>query len=174
LYPLTRAGYVANTSPFEQHHVFYSWVFKNADRFLSVLKNEERLCGEWLLVAHGTKYNLHHEPFVAFDIFTNKHHRMTFDDVNNRLSQLFVTPHLISDGEPMQISDAMSILGQYGFHGAIEQIEGAVWRIERNVLNDKNRGNAGGRHYEVDFLVKYVRPDKIDGKYLNGEQVLNM
>ena len=34
-------------------------------------------------------------------------------------------------------------------HG--EEVEGAVWRVERE-----------GR---VDFLAKYVRPDKIDGKY---------
>lgn len=37
-------------------------------------------------------------------------------------------------------------------HGALDPVEGAVWRVER-------RG--GG-----DFLAKYVRPDKTDGCYL--------
>jgi hypothetical protein len=36
-------------------------------------------------------------------------------------------------------------------HGAIDQVEGAVWRVERKGI--------------VDFLVKYVRHDKEDGKY---------
>jgi len=39
-------------------------------------------------------------------------------------------------------------------HGAIDPVEGAVWRCERNGV--------------VDFLGKYVRQDKEDGKYLNG------
>lgn len=38
------------------------------------------------------------------------------------------------------------------FHGALDPVEGAVWRVER-----------GG---SVDFLAKYVRPDKVDGCYL--------
>ena len=46
----------------------------------------------------------------------------------------------------------MKMLGQFGFHGALEPVEGAVWRVER-------KG-------KVDFLGKYVRPDKIDGCYL--------
>lgn len=48
--PLTRAGYVANTSPFEQHQLFYDWVMSQQkyERFYGLLKPGERLWGEWL------------------------------------------------------------------------------------------------------------------------------
>ena len=46
LYPLTRAGYLADTSPFEQHWRFSQWVYANQDRFLAVLHDGERLVGE--------------------------------------------------------------------------------------------------------------------------------
>lgn len=85
----------------------------------------------------------------------------------------FVTPKVLSDGPPVSIDAALSMLKRYGFHGALEWIEGAVWRIERNRLKDKGLGNFGGRQPSVDFLVKYVRPDKIDGKYLNGSTIYN-
>ena len=68
---ITRAGYKANTSPYAMHHSFNAWVNIHRDRFRAVLKEGERLCGEWMLVAHGTKYDLPHEPFVAFDIMQN-------------------------------------------------------------------------------------------------------
>lgn len=31
--PLTRSGYVADTSPYPQHHLFAAWVRRNPDRF---------------------------------------------------------------------------------------------------------------------------------------------
>jgi len=174
LYPLTRAGYIANTSPYKMHHLFYNWVFENMDRFMATLKNGERLCGEWLLVAHGTIYDLPHEPFVAFDIMSKKHKRMPYDEFSQRIDMGdFIKPYLISDGKPLPIDEAMKRLNLYGFHGATEPAEGAVWRVERNVLNDKSKGNSYGRHYMVDFLVKYVRPEKEDGKYLDGEIIYN-
>ena len=40
-------------------------------------------------------------------------------------------------------------------HGAIDPIEGAMWRVE-------SKGNKGN----VEFLAKYVRHDKVDGRYL--------
>jgi hypothetical protein len=45
----------------------------------------------------------------------------------------------------------MDFLKFGGGHGATDPVEGAIWRIER-------KG-------EVDFLAKYVRHDKVDGKY---------
>jgi hypothetical protein len=38
-------------------------------------------------------------------------------------------------------------------------VEGAVWRVERN----KATGVKGEKKRVVDFLAKYVRPDKEDG-----------
>src|SRR5688572_23023298 len=50
---LTRAGYKALSSNYEQHHLFDKWVNKNYSRFDALLQEGERVCGEWLLMAHG-------------------------------------------------------------------------------------------------------------------------
>jgi len=58
LYPLTRAGYIATCSEFQHHHIFAEWVYANQERFLAVLSDGERLCGEWLIQAHGTRLEI--------------------------------------------------------------------------------------------------------------------
>lgn len=146
---LTRAGYLASTSPYLQHHAFAAWVERNAARFLKVLRDGERLCGEWLHQAHGTRYRLRHEPFVAFDLMIGDQ-RLPFGDFMMRHS--FTTPHLLHLGGAYSVAEALAALGTYGFHGALDPVEGAVWRVERKGV--------------VDFLVKYVRPEKVDGEYL--------
>jgi len=164
LFALTRAGYIAFTSPYEQHHHFGRWVLKNRERFLEVLKEGERLCGEWLMQAHGTRYDLKHEPFVAFDLMVGTD-RELYDVFLERVAPgKFVTPHLLHRGKPLSVTDAMRALDGKGFHGALDAVEGAVWRVERNVLVGKNTGE---RRWTVDFLAKYVRPDKVDGVYLS-------
>lgn len=50
------------------------------------------------------------------------------------------------------IPEALKALGTFGHYGAQDPVEGAVWRVERKGV--------------VDFLCKYVRPDKVDGAYL--------
>lgn len=163
LFALTRAGYNAFSSPYEQHHHFGRWVLKNRERFLAVLQEGERLCGEWLMQAHGTRYDLPHEPFVAFDLMTGTE-RTIYDDFLARiLPEKFVTPHLIHRGKPLSIDDALRTLNGKGFHGASDPVEGAVWRVERNHLLGKHTGE---RRWAVDFLAKYVRPDKVDGSFL--------
>lgn len=155
--PLTRAGYVANTSPYEMHHRWYDFVFQHAERFRSVLKDGERLCGEWLIQAHGTRYDLPHEPFVAFDIMREAD-RMPWYELIERIDGKFVTPS--TDIGPASIEWATQHFGEYGMHGAIDPIEGFMWRVERH---EKNKPAC------VDFLVKYVRPEKKDGIYLTSE-----
>ena len=148
---LGRSGYLAQTSPYEQHQLFADWVRQNVDRF-DFLTPGERLCGEWLAQAHGTVYTLAHEPFVAFDLMIGET-RANFATFSQRVAAAgFTMPHLVSVGPPRKIQDVMDALGQHGFHGADDDVEGAVWRIERQGV--------------VDFLCKYVRPDKVDGKYL--------
>jgi hypothetical protein len=168
LIPLGRAGYTAMSSPFQQHVAFAHFVNFNQDRFLEVLEDGERLVGEWLLQAHGTTYFLPHEPFVAFDLMRG-HDRVDFMTFLERNKDRFITPSLLGVG-PMSVEDALEQLQRnmtgYGFHGATEPVEGAVWRVERDRLVDKRLG--GERRREVDFLVKYVRPDKVDGKYLES------
>lgn len=155
--PLIRAGYPAIGSNYKQHYMFHEWVFQNAERFTSLLKVGERVVGEWLAQAHGTKYSLPHEPFVAFDIMRGQD-RLPFEEVHLRClspETEFVVPYVLRFGSPISIEDAMSILGRHGMHGAIDIAEGAVWRVER-------KG-------KVDFLAKYVRPEKgADGKYLES------
>jgi hypothetical protein len=161
---LTRAGYLASTSPWEQHHHFGNWVEKNKGRFLAVLRDGERLCGEWLMQAHGTRYALQHEPFAAFDLMTSAT-RLVFDEFSERIRPgEFISPHLLHRGLPLTIDAALALLDTYGFHGALDPVEGAVWRVERNELI---RPGGQERRWQVDFLVKYVRPDKIDGSYLS-------
>ena len=58
----------------------------------------------------------------------------------------------MGQGQSFAVAEAMKKLGEFGFHGALEPAEGAVWRVERMG--------------KVDFLGKYVRPDKADGRYL--------
>lgn len=148
---LSRAGYLANTSPYEQHHKFSDWVDANASRFLDLLEDGERVVGEWLLQAHGTRYLLRHEPFVAFDIMREAK-RAPWAEVSERTAGKFVTPFVVHAGGALSVAEAMWRLGEFGHHGALDEIEGAMWRVERKGV--------------VDFLAKFVRPDKVDGAYL--------
>lgn len=163
LYPIGRAGWPAISSPHEQHRHFHNWVFENYARFMVVLQNGERLVGEWLMQAHGTRYELEHEPFVVFDLMVEDR-RMVYDEFLRRINRDFVTPILLHRGEAFGIDSAMSLLDGGGFHGALDPVEGAVWRVERN----KATGKKGEKIRVVDFLAKYVRPDKIDGIYLEN------
>lgn len=148
---LIRAGYLASGSNYNQHHWFDKWATYNSPRFNKLLADGERVCGEWLMQAHGTLYDLPHEPFVAFDIMTG-HERALWLSVCERCARAgFVTPRTIHIGAPIAISRVLEKLEPSG-HGAIDGVEGAVWRVERKGV--------------VDFLGKYVRPDKVDGKYL--------
>lgn len=145
----------------------------NQERFLAILKDGERLVGEWLAQAHGTIYELKHEPFVAFDLMIDKE-RLIYDEFFSRVRGEFVMPYLIHRGDPMIVDVAMKELGEHGHHGAVEKVEGVVYRVERNKLVDRHSGK---RKRIVDFLVKWVRPEKVDGIYLEsvseGEPVWN-
>lgn len=149
---LTRAGYLATSSPFQQHQFFALWVTENESRFYHLLNEGERICGEWLALAHGTKYNLSHEPFVPFDIMQGVN-STNYETFINRIKEFdFVEPKLISIGEPFSVEEMLNEIKVSG-HGAVDDVEGAVWRIER-------KG-------QVDFLTKFVRHEKQDGKYFN-------
>lgn len=160
LHILTRAGYPAISSPYEQHHKFAEWAYDNIERFGELLKDGERICGEWLAQAHGTRYELWHEPFVAFDIISNEK-RLPYLQFEKRIKEYgFTKPQQLNFGGPVSIEYGMSLLGRYGHHGALDEVEGLIYRVER-------KG-------EVDFLTKYVRSDKQDGKYLpeyNNDQI---
>lgn len=149
--PLVRAGYPAASSRFPQHHHFAEWVADHAGRFDRVLQEGERVVGEWLAQAHGTRYALPHEPYVVFDLMIEGT-RLPWERFQARVAPWFVTPHVLHDGGPIALADTLTALGPFGHHGALETPEGAVWRVERRGV--------------VDFLAKWVRPDKVDGCYL--------
>lgn len=158
---LGRAGYRAITSKYEQHIMFDVWVRENYERFDALLDEGERVVGEWLAQAHGTRYDLtDREPFVAFDLMIG-HERMTYERFRERqikrLGRDYLGVPAILALRPIDtdfVAHQVTYRGNnstYGFHGALDPVEGAVWRVER--------------HGKVDFLVKWVRPDKVDGAY---------
>lgn len=192
LVPLIRAGYRAEDSPYEQHHLFAAWFRRNARRFGGLLREGERACGEWLAQAHSTRYDFSDfdadaEPFVLFDIMRGNE-RLTQEQILERNDESFhaggqarefVLPALLNFGAAYAISDALEQIKRvvpsknsnphngnlhYGFHGALDPVEGVIWRVERDELVEP--GVSGHRKWRVDFLAKYVRPDKVDGIYL--------
>ena len=93
--------------------------------------------------------------------------RIVFDEFIERTEPYgIIHPKTVSIGDSLSIQDAMKAVGFSG-HGAIDPVEGCVWRVERNKLIDKHSGD---RKWVVDYLVKYVRPDKIDGLYLSKDK----
>ena len=157
---LGRSGYLASSSPYRQHHFFADWVADRRDVFLALLADGERACGEWLAQAHGTRYDLTtRAPWVLFDIIRGGDPakgglRTPAEAVRERAIRLDLrTPATLNvNGQPIGIPEALKALGTFGHYGAQDPVEGAVWRVERKGV--------------VDFLCKYVRPDKVDGAYL--------
>lgn len=152
---INRPGFPAASSPFAQHHAWARWVAENEHRFRAVLRPGERIAGEWMIQAHGTRYELQHEPFVAFDILT-EHKRAPYLSVLERCRMVgFTVPKVLHAGPgALSVADALAALGEYGHHGALDPAEGCVWRVERRGVPD--------------FLGKYVIPGKVDGRYLES------
>ena len=159
---LGRAGYLASTSPYEQHHLFAEFVEKKKHTFDRLLEEGERVVGEWMAQAHGTRYDLRVDyPFFMFDIMRGPK-RALHEEVASRCWDVHAAmPKVLHNGPPLSIDDAMDLLGEFGHHGATDPVEGAVWRVE-----GKKRPDAP---VKLDFLCKYVRPDKVDGCYLPEE-----
>jgi ATP-dependent RNA circularization protein (DNA/RNA ligase family) len=157
--PLTRSGYRASDVTYEHLRRFVPFVEQNYETFLALLCVGERICGEWIPMAHGTLYDPQDprwSPFVAFDIFRDGK-RVLFDEFCARTDRAGIRrAHVLHDyPTPICVDGALEKLGPLGHHGATEAVEGAVWRVERES--------------RVDFLAKYVRPDKVDGKYFPDE-----
>ncbi len=158
--PLVRAGHLASTSKYEQHQLFFQWAMEQQSRFLALLEDGERVVGEWLAQAHGTRYSYLREPFATFDLF-REGKRIPFEEMRQRVNacdfdvpdQILIPGNDYQFDGPLSVEKAMAFIGA-GLHGEHleDPAEGAVWRVER-------RG-------EFDFMAKYVRPDKVDGKYL--------
>lgn len=154
LIPLVREGYTALSSPRIQHHYFDKWVKQHANSF-DFIQEGERVCGEWLLQAHGIKYSIFAEPFVAFDIIRGKD-RVIYSEFLERAHE-FVLPRTLHIGKSISIEDAMGKLNTSRCRWVTangDKPEGLIYRVERK-----------GR---IDFLAKFVRPDFETGKYLES------
>lgn len=165
IYPLTRGGNNAWSSPFPQHTAFAIWLQKNEQIFRSILDEHEIISGEWLALAHGTIYDLtNRSPFAIFDWQrTPKKSNHRNRTVVNRYDWEYITetvrgtglvtvPVLYSDHAALPLSNALELLGEYGHYGATDKAEGVVYRVDR-------RGSG-------ELLIKYVRHDKVDGLYM--------
>lgn len=156
IFALGRAGDLADESPNESRRLWAQWVADNEERFMRLLSNGERVVGEWLAMAHGTRYRLEHEPFVLFDLFTKDNVALSLINILNQQAAMgvepFITPHLYHQGAPIAIPEIDNLIGRHGQHGATDPAEGAIWRLERD-----------GR---VLFRAKYVRANKVDGSLL--------
>jgi hypothetical protein len=148
---LGREGWRAEESDNPGRRLFARWVASHAARFGALLREGEWLVGEWLALAHATRYQLRHEPFVVFDLVTSAGALGT-DALDARLGGTCARPHLLHRGGPITVAEVDARLGEWGHHGALDRAEGAVWRLERAGL--------------VLSRAKFVRPGKVDGCYL--------
>ena len=108
-----------------------------------------------------------------FDLMRG-HERTCYREFVERVAgSLLPIPNEISFGNPISVDEVLKRLEPSGAHGAIGLAEGAVWRVERLTPT----GKRGEKKQVVDYLVKYVRPEKIDGCLLpektGGEAVWN-
>lgn len=151
IYPVQRSGYAANTSPFIMHRWFYDWAMKRRKLFLDILEDGERICGEWLAQSHGTRYELRKlDPFACFDLMRDAE-RAPREELSDRVGDRLFFPYEYHAGGAFPLIKAQRAM-EFSGHGAIDAVEGVVYRIER-------KG-------KVDYLAKYVRPDHVSGYYL--------
>jgi len=129
LHPLIRKGYDCRANPLPWINAFANFVDEHALRFLSVLEDGERICGEWMVKTHTLTYKLPHEPFVAFDIIKDAE-RLPYLKFKERASAGgFITAGLVNMGEAMPPEMALGLLGD-GYHGVVGKPEGLIYRYE--------------------------------------------
>jgi hypothetical protein len=129
LHPLIRKGYDCRANPLPWINAFADFVDEHASRFLNVLEDGERICGEWMVKTHTLTYKLPHEPFVAFDII-NDAERLSYLKFKERAATGgFITAGLVHMGEAMPPEMALQLLGS-GYHGAVGEPEGLIYRYE--------------------------------------------
>ena len=151
---LGRAGYLAQTSKYEQHQLFADWVRRGEMFWRCVVPPGHRLVGEWLAQVHGTRYDLSSpiaQPFCPFDIMVEDR-RLPYAQLQGlSKSHGLRLPKLLSIGPAISVERAMSFHGAGNFN-LLDKPEGVVYRVER-------KG-------EFDFMAKWVDPNKVDGVYL--------
>jgi hypothetical protein len=172
--PITRSGYHARSSRYQQHHMFADYVAATAPAWLHALQDGERLMGEWLAQAHGTAYLLEHahEALVVFDLMRQTS-RLALALALERVAaaeamyggQLTTVPRTweVMDGEPLHQYLRMGMKTGIDLTGepetrprrpAWQPAEGLVYRVEHTATPT------------VAMLAKWVRPGYVPGRYL--------
>lgn len=154
IFALSRKGYEAKTSKYEHIQVFGKWVEERIDIFLGLLKDGERLVGEWMTKPHGIKYKIENDPIVFFDLFDESNNRILYDDFWSRVNFEHNLPvaRLLHSGDPVKVEELIPELNKKTKSIESEDYpEGMVYRLEMR-----------GR---VLFLAKWVRHDFKPGKY---------
>jgi len=152
---LTRAGYLAETSEFEQHHLFSAWVRDREHFFAMDMHEGERIVGEWIAQAHGTEYKNVKWPFIVFDLYRGPE-RVELVEYQERVMKHPHSAYCFSMGpEAFPKEDMLAVMSCGSWVGdGNGPIEGVVYRVYR-------KG-------KFDFAAKYVRGDYEPGKYLKG------
>jgi hypothetical protein len=96
----------------DQSHIFqiagsvleitqYMTVKREYAQIRSVLCEGERLVGEWLMMAHGTKYGIANwaEPWGVFDLMVD-YERCTLYELQDRVGGIFAMPSVLHIGKP--------------------------------------------------------------------------
>lgn len=129
LFPIIRKGYDVRTNQFDWIRDFARFVDQNEKRFLHLLSDGERVCGEWMIKTHTIQYAMPHEPFICFDLIKGLD-RIPYAEACERLQgDDFVCAGLVHSGEAISTEMAITRLGS-GFHGAKGAPEGVVYRYE--------------------------------------------
>lgn len=129
LIPILRKGYDVRTNSNEWIRAFYNFVQERRSRFLRLLNDGERVCGEWMIKTHTIRYRMRHEPFITFDLISDTH-RDRYLNAKHRLeANGFTTAGLVHYGTAIPVGVALNMLGE-GFHGAEVGPEGIVYRYE--------------------------------------------
>lgn len=151
LVPLSRAGYTASSSKYEQHQLFAHWVRQNASRF-EFLQPGQRVVGEWLAQAHSVRYEVDDDSvFAVFDLMVG-HKRAPYERFVAAVGDALRTVPLLHVGGPLPVAEALALLGERGHYGAKDPAEGLVFRCERDE--------------KVEFIAKFVRNEHVPGRLL--------
>lgn len=147
-----REGRPCSASPNEGRRRFAAWVGQHGRRFAWLAEGERAAC-EWLMLTHGTRYALPHEPLVLIDVLTADGRRLGTDELTYRAAAASLpTPRVLHDGAALPVDEALARLGERGHHGAVDPAEGVVYRLEVQGA--------------IVAVAKWVRHGKIDGLYL--------
>lgn len=154
-----RSGYDCSDSNQKQHRMFHAWVIENKEKFEKLLvNNDDRVCGEWMALAHGSIYNKSHfsQPFLIFDLFLGKNNRVSVEQRRSMVESVGLenAPLLGKFTESISVENALSLLSN-------PDAEGVVYKCEMPQKNSV---------YSKPWMIaKVVKSDKVDGKFLELE-----